>query len=67
MRVAAVRRWALTLDHLFSMGFRSGESLGMCITFAPVASIAAMTSGCLWLFRLSMITMSSGPSCGARS
>src|SRR4051812_13470965 len=64
VRAAADRSRALTLDHIFSIGFRSGLYGGRYRTVAPAASTVSRTAATLWAARLSMTTTSPGVRAG---
>lgn len=66
LALAALRN-CLTLDHIFSIGFKSGEYGGRNRTLAPTVSMRSITACLLCDERLSMTTISPGLSAGQRT
>jgi len=67
VRAAVVRSSALSFDHIFPIGLRSGEYGSRKNSLAPGDSIDSATAMDLWLDRLSITTMSPGLSFGTSS
>jgi hypothetical protein len=60
----AVRKRCLSLDHAFSIGFRSGEYGGRYSKWAPASSMCCRIGGTLCEAKLSITTTSPGCSAG---